>query len=72
METNLFDLQLLQGNEALPPSTQIIDFGIGKIAVTLQPGCSLDIVDFIKAIEAAAMVVPVRRLTQAINNHNRF
>lgn len=72
MENNLFDMYLLEGKEALPPNTQIIDFGIGKIAVTLQPGSSLDVVDFIEAIKGAALVVPLHRLTAAIKNYNRF
>lgn len=73
METNLFvDMSMLEGNQALPHGMQIIDFGIGKIAVTLQPGCSLDVIDFIEAIKAAAMTVPLRTLTESIKKHNRF
>lgn len=72
MGNNLFDLQLLEGNQALPPNTDIIDFGIGKIAVTLQSHSSINILEFIEALKKAALTVPLSRLTESINKFNRF
>lgn len=66
MNKDLFDLQLLEGNQALPANTQIIDFGIGKIAITLQPGCSIVLNELVDALQEIAMTVPLQRVVDNI------
>lgn len=49
-----------------------IDFGIGRITVKIEPGGSVNVIEFIDAIKKAALTVPLHKLTESINKHIRY
>lgn len=49
-----------------------IDFGIGALEIKIVDGSAIVIKEFVEAIKKAALTVPVRKLTESINQYNRF
>ena len=49
------------------PNTKTIDFGVGKMTVTVEPGSSITVVEVVEALESLAMTIPLQRVITALN-----
>ena len=45
----------------------IIDFGVGKMTITVEPGSSITVNEVVKALENLSMVVHLQRVINALN-----
>lgn len=44
-----------------------IDFGIGKMTITIEPGSSITLIEVVEALQSLAMTVPLQKVINALN-----
>lgn len=66
-QDNLFDMNTQQHKKDLKSNTTTIDFGVGKLTCTIEPGCAITVTEVVEALESVAMTVPLQHIINAIN-----